>query len=160
MKIYNLKRTQILPLTLDEAWAFFSNPRNLAEITPPHMGFRILSMSGNDKMYPGQVIRYIVQGIPGINMHWVTEITHVIEPYYFVDEQRFGPYKWWHHQHHFREVEGGVEMTDEVNYALPLGPLGTLAHALFVKRELNLIFDYRFKKLEERFKKKGKSVVL
>lgn len=124
------------------------------------MGFRILYLSGNGKMYPGQIIRYKVQGIPGVNMHWVTEITHVKEPFYFVDEQRFGPYALWHHQHHFREVKGGVEMTDEVNYALPLGPLGILAHALFVKRELNRIFDYRFKKLEELFEGKTLSVAL
>lgn len=160
MKIYNLTRKQILPLGLNEAWDFFSNPRNLAEITPPHMGFKILYISGNGRMYPGQIIRYLVQGIPGINMHWVTEITHVEEPFYFVDEQRFGPYAFWHHQHHFREVEKGVEMTDEVNYALPMGPLGTLAHALFVKRELNRIFDYRYKKLEEQFKLKTLPVVL
>lgn len=160
MKIYNLKRTQILPLTLNEAWSFFSNLRNLAEITPPHMGFKILYLSGNGPMYPGQLIRYRVQGIRGINVHWVTEITHVEEPYYFVDEQRFGPYALWHHQHHFSEVENGVEMTDEVNYALPLGPLGTLAYLLFVKRKLNRIFDYRFKKLEELFQGKTLTAVL
>lgn len=148
-----------MPITLAEAWEFFSNPRNLAIITPPHMGFRILYISGNGKMYPGQIIRYRIQAIPGINMHWVTEITHVKEPNYFVDEQRFGPYALWHHQHHFREVEGGVEMTDEVNYALPLGPLGTLAHLLFVKRELNRIFDYRYKKLETLFVQQNVSTV-
>ncbi|GIV37804.1 MAG: hypothetical protein KatS3mg032_2183 [Cyclobacteriaceae bacterium] len=160
MTIYNLKRTQILPLTLAEAWTFFSDPRNLAIITPEYMGFKILYISGHGPMYPGQIIRYQVQGIRGITMHWVTEITHVNQPYYFVDEQRSGPYALWHHQHHFREVEGGIEMTDEVNYALPLGPLGTWAHALFVKRSLSRIFDYRFKKLEALFVNKSASAIV
>lgn len=118
------------------------------------MGFHILYVSGGEKTYAGQIIRYKVQILPGIKMHWVTEITHVNEPFYFVDEQRFGPYALWHHQHHFKEVPGGVEMTDEVNYAIPLGLLGRIANALFVGREVNRIFDYRFKVLEEYFKNK------
>lgn len=117
------------------------------------MGFKILYMSGGPKMYPGQVIRYIVYGLPGIPMNWMTEITHVQEPYYFVDEQRLGPYALWHHQHHFQEVEGGVEMTDEVNYAIPFGLLGRLANWLFVAREVNRIFDYRYNVLESYFTK-------
>lgn len=118
------------------------------------MGFHILYVSGGEKTYAGQIIRYKVQVFPGIKMHWVTEITHVNEPVYFVDEQRFGPYPLWHHQHHFKEVPGGVEMTDEVNYAIPLGLLGRIANALFVGREVNRIFDYRFKILEAYFKAK------
>ena len=153
MKIYNLKRTQVLPLTLQEAWDFFSSPANLEKITPKHMGFQILYKSGGEKMYPGQLIRYIVKGVPFIPMHWVTEITHVHEPTYFVDEQRFGPYSLWHHQHHFKEVEGGVEMTDEVNYAVPLGALGQLANFLFVGREVNAIFNHRYRTLEEFFQR-------
>lgn len=115
------------------------------------MGFQILYQSGEGKMYPGQLIRYRVKGIPFIPMHWVTEITHVQEPVYFVDEQRFGPYALWHHQHHFKEVNGGVEMTDEVNYAIPFGPIGRLANLLFVRREVNAIFNHRFKTLEHYF---------
>jgi ligand-binding SRPBCC domain-containing protein len=153
MKIYNLKRTQFLPISIKEAWEFFSSPANLSKITPGHMGFKILYMSGGPKMYPGQVIRYIVYGLPGIPMNWMTEITHVQEPNYFVDEQRFGPYALWHHQHHFKEVEGGVEMTDEVNYAIPLGFLGRLANWLFVAREVNRIFDHRYNVLESYFTK-------
>ena len=152
MKVYNLKHTQILPISLAEAWEFFSTPKNLSKITPEHMGFRILYSSGGPKMYPGQIIQYIVYGLPGIPMKWTTEITHVQEPNYFVDEQRFGPYSLWHHQHHFKEVESGVEMTDEVNYAIPLGPLGRFAHWLFVGKEVNTIFEHRFKVLEEYFK--------
>jgi ligand-binding SRPBCC domain-containing protein len=153
MKIYNLTRKQFLPITLPEAWSFFSSPKNLAEITPDQMRFDILYISGNDKMYAGQIIRYKIQILPGIRAAWMTEITHVNEPHFFIDEQRFGPYSLWHHQHHFKEVPGGVEMTDEVNYAIPMGLLGRLAHWVFVGREVNRIFDYRFKKLEELFKK-------
>lgn len=151
MKVYNLKRTQFLPVSIEEAWDFFSSPKNLSKITPDHMGFNILYQSGGSKMYPGQLIRYKVAVLPLIKMHWVTEITHVQEPFYFVDEQRFGPYALWHHQHHFRKVEGGVEMTDEVNYAIPLGILGRLANWIFVEREVNSIFDFRYKILQEYF---------
>lgn len=142
---------QFLPLSLPEAWDFFSSPANLEKITPAHMGFKILYKSGGDKMYSGQLIRYKVNGIPFVPMHWVTEITHVQEPVYFVDEQRFGPYALWHHQHHFKEVAGGVEMTDEVNYAIPFGPLGRLVNLLFVGREVNAIFNHRYKILEQFF---------
>ena len=151
MKVYHLKRTQFLPITLDEAWQFFSDPRNLKEITPPHMKFRILYMSGGDHMFPGQLIRYYVHVLAGIRVHWVTEITHVQQPVRFIDEQRFGPYALWHHAHFFREVDGGIEMTDEVNYAIPLGFIGQFANWLFVEKQVNAIFDYRFNVLEKRF---------
>ncbi len=153
MKIYTLKRVQVLPISLQEAWDFFSSPKNLAEITPKHMGFSILYISGGNKMYPGQLIRYLVNIAPMVSLHWVTEITHVDEPKYFVDEQRFGPYALWHHQHHFRGVAGGIEMTDEVNYAIPFGILGQLANWLFVKKKVNAIFDHRFETLVEYFGK-------
>jgi ligand-binding SRPBCC domain-containing protein len=154
MKVYHLQRTQILPISVAEAWDFFSTPTNLAKITPVHMGFEILYQSGGPKTYAGQIIRYRVNVLPGIAVHWVTEITHVAEPYYFVDEQRFGPYALWHHQHRFREVANGVEMTDEVNYAIPLGWLGQLANTLFVHRQVNAIFDHRYQVLEAHFSKK------
>lgn len=115
------------------------------------MGFKILYMSGGEKTYAGQIIRYRVNILPGVSVQWVTEITHVQEPNYFVDEQRFGPYALWHHQHRFTEVPGGIEMTDEVNYAIPLGILGRLAHFVFVKREVNRIFDHRFAVLASYF---------
>ena len=117
------------------------------------MGFRILYSSGGSKIYPGQIIQYIVYGLPEIPMKWTTEITHVQEPNYFVDEQRFGPYSLWHHQHHFKEVASGVEITDEVNYAIPLGPLGRFAHWLFVGKEVNTIFEHRKMTLDKYFKK-------
>ncbi len=151
MRIYNLQRKQLLPITISEAWDFFSTPKNLSKITPENMGFEILYISGGDKAYAGQLIRYKIKILPGIKVHWVTEITQVKEPHYFIDEQRFGPYALWHHQHHFREVENGVEMTDEVNYAIPFGIFGRLAHWFFVGREVNRIFDFRFKRLEKYF---------
>lgn len=159
MKTYSLTRTQFLPITLQEAWAFFSTPENLAKITPAHMKFKILYISGGQTMYPGQIIKYTVNGLPRIRMRWTTEITHVQPPYHFTDEQRTGPYALWHHQHHFREVAGGVEMKDEVNYALPLGVLGRFAHWLFVGREVNRIFDFRSAALEKRFYKEVSTTV-
>src|SRR3954469_13301228 len=121
MKTYQLKRIQVLPISLAEAWEFFSSPANLSRITPAKMNFSISSMSGGDKMYPGQIIGYKVTVLPFIRLRWVTEITHVSEPFYFADEQRFGPYALWHHKHHFEQGPDGVVMTDEVDYALPLG---------------------------------------
>ena len=152
MKIYTLKRTQFLPIGIDEAWAFFSSPRNLSRITPEEMDFQIRYISGaGDTMYPGQIIRYRIKVLPLFTVQWVTEITHAQPPYYFVDEQRLGPYGMWHHQHHFRDVTGGVKMTDEVNYGLPLGLVGKLAHWLFVEQRVNAIFDHRFKILQGYF---------
>jgi ligand-binding SRPBCC domain-containing protein len=153
MKIYNLQRKQLLPISLKEAWDFFSTPKNLSKITPEHMGFEILYISGGEKAYAGQIIRYNVSVLPGVKLHWVTEITQVKEPLHFIDEQRFGPYTLWHHQHHFKEVEGGVEMTDEVNYAIGYGLIGRLAHWLFVGKEVNRIFDHRYQVLERYFKR-------
>jgi ligand-binding SRPBCC domain-containing protein len=157
MKVYTLHRKQVLPISLNEAWGFFSSPKNLGKITPSKMNFRILHISGGDKAYPGQIIRYKVKALPLISVTWVTEITHVDEPNYFVDDQRVGPFAMWHHQHSFKEVENGVEMTDEVTYAIPLGPLGTLAHWMFVKRDLNAIFNHRYEILERYFQKSNKA---
>jgi len=136
---------------MDEAWDFFSSPKNLQKITPSQLGFKIISKHHGDKMYAGQIIEYKVSPVLGIPIYWMTEITQVADKKYFIDEQRFGPYSLWHHQHHFREVEGGVEMTDIVHYKLPLGILGDIAHAIFVKKQLKGIFDYRFKIVEEMF---------
>lgn len=152
-KVYSLKTVQLLPASLEDTWDFFSKPANLKDITPQHLGFEILSRHHGERMYPGQIIEYTVSPILGIPLYWMTEITHVEEGKYFVDEQRFGPYSLWHHQHHFRTLEGGVEMTDIVHYKLPLGPLGSLAHAIMVKNQLRNIFAFRFRKTEELFGK-------
>lgn len=151
MATYNLKTTQFIPVTLDVAWAFFSNPANLQSITPARMNFRIISRHHGDTMYPGQIIEYKVSPLGGISMYWMTEITHVRDRTYFVDEQRFGPYSLWHHQHHFKEVPGGVEMTDIVHYKIPLGFIGDWANRLFIRKQLEDIFAYRVKRVEEIF---------
>jgi ligand-binding SRPBCC domain-containing protein len=158
MKTYHTKRVQFLPITLTDAWTFFSTPKNLIKITPKEFGLEPLYTSGGDTMYPGQIIGYSVRALPLIKMRWLTEIKHVSEPHYFVDEQRLGPFALWHHQHHFKAAEGGVEMIDEVNYAIPLGIIGRFAAWLFVIRKVNGIFDYRFKVLEAYFNKSDQTV--
>lgn len=151
MAIYKLKRTQLIKADLDEVWSFFTNPDNLANITPDSMGFKVTSEYLQDEVYPGQVITYKVAPLLNIPMFWMTEITTVIPKKLFVDEQRRGPYKLWHHQHHFEETEDGILMTDMVYYQLPMLFLGSIAHSLFVKRILNNIFDYRHEKVESIF---------
>ncbi|HWC52909.1 MAG TPA: SRPBCC family protein [Chitinophagaceae bacterium] len=153
MAVYSINKIQKIPITLDEAWIFFSNPANLQLLTPDTMNFRVISKLHGDRMYAGQIIEYKLKPLMGITMYWMTEITHVQEHLFFVDEQRFGPYRLWHHQHLFRKIDGGVEMTDIVHYKNPLWFLGDLANWLFVKKKLRHIFDYRFKKVEELFGK-------
>lgn len=146
--IYELSSIQKLPISLDEAWDFLSSPANLKEITPDYMGFDIVS-GDTGAMYPGQIIQYIVKPLLGIKTRWVTEITHVIDKSYFVDEQRFGPYDLWHHKHFLKAVEGGVEMHDTIHYKLPFSPIANLFHDLLVKPRLKEIFTYREAKLVE-----------
>lgn len=150
MKVYTLHSKQNLPITLDQAWDFLSDPKNLKTITPEYMGFKIIG-GADRKMYAGQIIQYIVTPILGIPAKWVTEITHVEDKRYFVDEQRFGPYALWHHKHFLKEIPGGVEMEDIVDYKIPLGVLGQLAHPILVKPKLIEIFNYRQNKLIEMF---------
>lgn len=150
MKIYTLHKKQKLPITVEQAWEFLSKPENLKTITPDYMGFIILS--GADRpMYQGQIIQYIVTPVMGIKTKWVTEITHMVENKYFVDEQRFGPYALWHHKHFIKEIDGGVEMEDIIDYKVPFGILGQLVQPLLVKPKLEEIFSYRKEKLEALF---------
>ncbi len=150
MSVYTLHIRQKLPISIEEAWAFFSDPKNLAVITPESMSFK--TVSGDDRsIFPGQIIQYVVKPLLGISMRWVTEITHVIDKKYFVDEQRVGPYALWHHKHFFKEIPDGIEMEDIVDYKLPLGILGKMVHPFLVKPKLNEIFEYRRKKLIELF---------
>ena len=151
MSSYTLKRVQRLPINLNTAWDFFSNPGNLKEITPAYMNFKVLTNSDSDKMFAGQIITYHVRPILGIPLFWMTEITHVRDGEYFIDEQRYGPYSLWHHKHFFKEIPGGVEMTDFLDYKLSLGFLGNIAHSLFVKNQIESIFEYRYKVLIDRF---------
>ena len=146
MKIYNKKSIQNLPITQEQAWDFFSNPKNLALITPDYMGF-VIKSNIDKKMFPGQIIQYTVTPLFGLKMKWVTEITHVQPKSYFVDEQRYGPYALWHHKHFIKEIPGGVEMEDIVDYKLPFGILGQLVHPFLVKPKLDEIFNYRREKL-------------
>ena len=148
--VYRLKTVQNLPISVEKAWDFLSDPGNLKTITPDYMGFKILE-GAEEKMYAGQIIKYIITPVLGLPLRWVTEITQVEDQKYFVDEQRFGPYSLWHHKHFIKAIPGGVEMIDIVDYKLPLGMLGRIAHPLFVKRQLNQIFNYRYNKLVELF---------
>jgi ligand-binding SRPBCC domain-containing protein len=148
--VYRLKTVQNLPISVKKAWDFLSDPGNLKTITPDYMGFKILE-GAEEKMYAGQIIKYIVTPVLRLPLRWVTEITQVEDQKYFVDEQLFGPYSLWHHKHFIKAIPGGVEMIDIVDYKLPLGMLGRIAHPLFVKRQLNQIFNYRYNKLVELF---------
>ncbi len=143
MAVYQLKISQKIPTTVEEIWAFISSPYNLKKITPNYIGFQMLDDNLAQKMYPGMMIRYKVSPILNIKMTWVTEITQVKELDYFVDEQRVGPYKIWHHEHFIKPIQGGVQMDDCITYQLPMGILGNIAHGLFVKKQLNGIFVYR-----------------
>lgn len=152
-KVYHLKKIQQIPVSMEEAWDFFSKPDNLKEITPPKLGFEIISKHHGNRVYAGQIIEYRVRPVLGIPLYWMTEITHIQERQYFIDEQRFGPYSLWHHQHHFKAVDGGIEMTDIVHYKLPLWILGDFANRIMVKSQLEEIFDFRFEAVERRFGK-------
>jgi len=150
MKIFVLSNHQKLPISKEEAWSFLSSPKNLARITPKSMEFKVIS--GADRpIYAGQIIEYSVTPLLGIRMKWVTEISHVKEGSYFVDEQRYGPYALWHHKHFIKEIEGGVEMEDLIHYKLPFGILGAMLQPILVKSKLKEVFDYRTKKLTEIF---------
>jgi ligand-binding SRPBCC domain-containing protein len=148
-----INRVQYIPASLEELWNFFSDPRNLVRITPASMDFRIISAHHGESIYAGQIIEYKLRPLLGIPVYWMTEITHVKQHVYFIDEQRKGPYALWHHQHHFREVEGGVEMTDLVHYRVPFGIFGRMANGLFVRKKLEGIFEYRRKVIEDVFGK-------
>jgi len=148
--VYRLSSKQKLPISVDEAWGFLSNPNNLKEITPDYMSFDVVS-GGDKSMYAGQIIQYIVTPLFGIKTNWVTEITHLVEKKYFVDEQRFGPYSMWHHKHFIKSVEGGVEMEDIIDYKVPFGAIGRFFHPILVKPKLVEIFNYRTLKLIELF---------
>ncbi len=151
MAVCQLKISQKIPAPLEQVWDFIASPKNLKIITPPSMGFDITSNNGNDKMYEGMIIRYKVSPVFGIKTTWVTEITHIKPFQYFVDEQRVGPYNLWHHEHFVEKVEGGTMMKDIVTYQPPLGFLGSMANAMFIKRKLDEIFDFRTEALNRIF---------
>jgi len=148
-----LKQEQFLPISLDEAWSFFSTPKNLNEITPDDMVFEIISELP-EKMYAGMIINYRLKPMLNIPINWCSEITHIKEKEYFVDEQRQGPYKLWHHEHHFKAVEGGVLMTDILHYDVGKWIAGRIAGKLFVDKKVKAIFKFRTQMLETYFNKK------
>ena len=151
MAHFQLIKKQFLKTDLETIWDFASSPKNLKEITPDHMLFDITSKNLPEKMYPGMIITYKVSPFLNIKMNWVTEITQVKDKHFFVDEQRMGPYSMWHHQHFFEEQDGGVMMTDIVSYIPPFGILGVIANSMLIKRQLESIFDYRFKVMDKKF---------
>jgi ligand-binding SRPBCC domain-containing protein len=150
MDLFSIREKQCFPISIEEAWAFFSNPANLGRITPPYLNFEITS-DVPEKIYAGMLVTYRIRPILGVAVTWITEITYMAEPHFFTDEQRFGPYRFWHHQHFFREMKGGVEVQDVVHYALSAGPFSKLANALVVRKRLEEIFQYRRDSLEEMF---------
>jgi len=153
MPVHTIHSIQRIPASIDEVWNFFSSAANLARITGKELGMKVISQYHGEKVYAGQIIEYTLRPVLGIPLYWMTEITHVQDKVFFADEQRKGPYNMWHHQHHFKVIEGGVEMKDIVHYKNPLGFMGRIANHLFVRRQLLGIFTYRFEKIEEIFGK-------
>lgn len=151
MAFYQFTQTQKIPASLDAVWDFISSPGNLKQITPPYMGFEVTGNSGSGKMYPGMIITYIVRPLFGIPLKWMTEITHVADRQYFVDEQRMGPYTLWHHEHKVEAIAGGVLMTDMVTYIPPFGILGALANRLLIRKKLQQIFEFRTQAIVQQF---------
>lgn len=150
MAFYQFQQAQKIPASLDAVWDFISNPNNLKEITPDYLAFKVTSNTAAT-MYAGMIITYTVKPLLGIPLQWVTEITHVQDKAYFVDEQRVGPYTMWHHEHQIQPIENGVLMTDIVSYIPPFGFIGAMANALLIKKQLQGIFSYRTLAIEKRF---------
>lgn len=153
MGFYQFRRQTELSAGINEIWGFVSNPANLKKITPGYMRFDITSADPPDTIYEGLIISYIVAPLSGIKMEWVTEITHIKEGEYFVDEQRVGPYRMWHHQHFLSETARGTNMSDIVSYKPPMGILGSVANFLIIRKKLDEIFDYRTRAFNDLFGK-------
>jgi ligand-binding SRPBCC domain-containing protein len=151
MAFYQYKAELKIPRDINEVWDFISSPVNLKEITPVRMNFTIITELPDLKMYPGMIIGYRVSPLPGFRTTWITEITHVLDRKYFIDEQRIGPYAMWHHEHWIESIQGGVLMTDIVSYQPPMGFLGAVANKLFIRRQIDEIFQYRRMILEKKF---------
>lgn len=149
--IYTISTEQVINVSIDKAWDFFSSPENLQKITPSNMGFKITS-NNSRKVYAGQIITYVIGLLPGIKSSWVTEITQVTDESFFIDEQRFGPYKMWHHEHFFEKIgDSQTLIMDKISYKVPFGIWGSLAQKLFIKKQLKNIFQFRYNELEKLF---------
>ncbi|PZX55936.1 ligand-binding SRPBCC domain-containing protein [Algoriphagus ratkowskyi] len=151
MGVYQFKREQTFNQPIERLWDFISDPKNLKKITPTYMGFDITSENLPDDIYEGMIISYKVSPLLGIKTTWITEITHIQHQKYFVDEQRVGPYKLWHHQHFLESTPQGTVMSDIVTYQPPFGILGSLANSILIKKKLEEIFDHRFKIMAQLF---------
>lgn len=151
MAVHTIKAIQRIPASLQEVWDFFSNPANLQTITPAHMNFRVISQQQGDTIYAGQIIEYKVSPLFGMPLYWMTEITEVKEPDYFADIQRKGPYRLWHHRHYFREIPGGVEMTDLVEYKNPGWIMSPVVNRFLVRPQLQKLFVFRFQQISKIF---------
>ena len=149
MALHNLTYVQKIPVTLDEAWTFFSSPGNFVRITPPEMMVTITSGKEEQSIYPGMVITYTLYPFMMIPVRWETEIVSVNKPFFFEDMQNSGPYEYWHHKHTFKEIQGGVEMTDSLQYSLPMSLFGEIVNTLIVSMRLAEVFNYRKKRIEE-----------
>ena len=150
-KVYHIKHTQFINSNIETVWEFFSLPSNLDKITPPAMKFNTLHITGGERMYSGQLICYKVSPLPLFRIRWTTEIKNVSYQKYFIDEQKHGPFSLWYHQHIFIEKPNGVEMVDEVSYALPLGWIGRVVNLLFMETKVKGIFEYRRKAIDQIF---------
>jgi ligand-binding SRPBCC domain-containing protein len=148
--IHYLHREQFVAAPIEMLWKYFSDPKNLNLITPPDMNFEIVT-GGDKEMYEGQIIEYRVEFLRGVKSLWLTEIAHLRDLQYFVDEQRIGLYRFWYHEHRFEKMADGVKMTDYVTYAPPYGILGDLVNALWIRGRLEGIFDFRFEKIKYLF---------
>lgn len=150
MDIFTLRKQQFVPISLEEAWSYFSNPRNLMELTPSNLAMTITS-TVPEKMYAGAIITYTIKPLAVIPMTWVTEITQLDEGRSFIDEQRFGPYRFWHHLHTFKEVDDGVEIVDLVHYGLSFGPLSSFINDIYIRPQLESIFSFREEVLNKKY---------
>jgi ligand-binding SRPBCC domain-containing protein len=150
VKVHQIKQTQQLPISLTEAWEFFSTPANLLDLTPTSMQLTAINQPA-EKMYPGMISTYELKPVPGVKFTWVTEITHIEDNVRFVDEQRSGPFRFWHHEHALKEIQGGTEVTDTLHYAIPFHFAGEIANKLFIEKEIHAVFAYRYYKLKEKF---------
>jgi ligand-binding SRPBCC domain-containing protein len=159
MKLHTLERSQVIRASLADAWQFFSDPHNLARLTPPELNL-VVPADTLHSIHPGMIIAYRIRALAGIPASWVTEITHVTDRRMFVDEQRFGPYRFWHHQHHFHETDAGTEVRDLVHYSLPFGSLGRMMHAMVIQARLKGIFDYRLDAIRTAFGQTGSKIHL
>ena len=156
--MHEFSTQQFLPISIEEAWSFFSSPKNLSLITPPEMDFKIVTPHLEDKIHEGMRIEYRVKPLWGITMKWETRIGQVLSPHYFTDIQTKGPYAFWQHTHHFVEKNNGVQMLDELIYQLPMGFIGNIVHRLIVKKKIEKIFEYRRNVLTKLFPEHDKRV--